>query len=93
MEALSGARDIIAEWINEDGDLRARLRGLFQRKAVIGAKVLKGQEEVGSKFRDYFDWREPANKIRITSYNVCYTKLLRTNASTTCEKSAMSVSP
>jgi len=62
-EALSGARDIIAEWINEDGDLRARLRGLFQRKAVITAKVLKGQEEIGNKFSDYFDWQEPANKV------------------------------
>ena len=62
-EALSGARDIIAEWINEDGNLRARLRRLFQHKAMIHARVLKGQEETGSKFRDYFDWREPTNKI------------------------------
>ncbi len=62
-EALSGARDIIAEWLNEDGDLRARLRGFFQRKATIIAKMAKGQEEAGSKFRDYFDWQESALKV------------------------------
>ncbi|MGD9947218.1 MAG: Tex family protein [Desulfobulbus sp.] len=62
-EALSGARDIIAEWLNEDATLRARLRGLFQRKALITAKVAKGKEEEGSKFRDYFDWQEPSAKV------------------------------
>jgi uncharacterized protein len=62
-EALSGARDIIAEWMNEDAELRARLRELFQRKAIIVAKVAKGKEEEGSKFRDYFDWQEPVAKL------------------------------
>ncbi|MBV5316749.1 MAG: RNA-binding transcriptional accessory protein [Desulfobulbaceae bacterium] len=62
-EALDGARDIIAEWISEDAALRARLRTLFQRKAMITATVVKNQEERGSKFRDYFDWQEPVGKV------------------------------
>jgi len=62
-EALDGARDIIAEWINEDAALRARLRTFFQRKATITATVVKNQEESGSKFRDYFAWQEPVGKV------------------------------
>ena len=62
-EALGGARDIIAEWISEDASLRARLRTVFQRKAIINATVVKDQEESGSKFRDYFDWQEPIGKV------------------------------
>ncbi len=61
--ALGGGRDIIAEWISEDAQLRARLRELFARKAVLTAKMLKGKEEEGSKFRDYFDWQEPVTKV------------------------------
>ncbi len=61
--ALAGARDIIAEWLSEDAALRARLRELFARKATITAWVLKGKEEAGSKFRDYFDWQEPVAKV------------------------------
>jgi uncharacterized protein len=62
-EALAGARDIIAEWISEDTAIRAMLRALFQRRASITSAVMKNQQESGSKFRDYFDWQEPANKI------------------------------
>ncbi len=62
-EALAGARDIIAEWISEEASIRARLRTLFQRKAIISATVVKNQEENGSKFRDYFDWQEPVTKV------------------------------
>ncbi len=62
-EALGGARDIIAEWISEDASLRARLRTVFQRKAIIKATVVKNQEESGNKFRDYFDWQEPIGKV------------------------------
>ncbi|HOP06833.1 MAG TPA: Tex family protein [candidate division Zixibacteria bacterium] len=58
-EALAGARDIIAEWINEDTDTRARMRDLFERKATIRSTVIKGLEEDGAKFSDYFDWEEP----------------------------------
>ncbi|MBU1638898.1 MAG: RNA-binding transcriptional accessory protein [Proteobacteria bacterium] len=62
-EALAGARDIIAEWVNEDPAARAGLRQLFNTKALIIAKVVKKNEEAGSKFRDYFDWQEPAAKV------------------------------
>ncbi len=57
-DALFGARDIIAENINEDGDTRARLRRLYAEKSVIYSKLLKGKEEEGAKYRDYFDWHE-----------------------------------
>jgi uncharacterized protein len=59
-QALAGARDIIAEQINEDAAVRARLRELFAARAMLTAKVIGGQEEAGQKFRDYFDWSELA---------------------------------
>ncbi|MDO8943831.1 MAG: Tex-like N-terminal domain-containing protein, partial [Desulfobacterales bacterium] len=59
-EALAGARDIVAEIINEDPAARAGLRELFQRKAQIVSQVASDQQAVGAKFRDYFDWKEPA---------------------------------
>lgn len=62
-EALSGARDIMAEWISEDASIRARLRDLFHRKSTITSTVIKNQEEKGAKFRDYFAWQEPAGKV------------------------------
>ncbi len=58
-DALSGARDIIAEWINEDSDARSRMRDLYAREATISSRVLKGKETEGAKFSDYFDWEEP----------------------------------
>lgn len=58
-EALSGARDIIAEWINENAEARDKIRTLFKRSATIKSKVLRGKEETGEKFKDYFDWEEP----------------------------------
>jgi len=61
-DALAGARDIIAEWINEDAPVRDALRELFAGKAVIHAKVARGKEEEGAKYRDYFDWEEPLAK-------------------------------
>jgi len=57
-DALAGARDIIAEIINENDKARARLRNLFFTKAVIKSLVASGMEEKGAKFRDYFDWEE-----------------------------------
>lgn len=57
-DALAGARDIIAEWINEDESARTRMRALFGRKAVFRSKAVAGKEEEGAKFRDYFDWSE-----------------------------------
>ena len=59
-DALAGARDIIAELINEDQQARAELRKLYFAKAVIHSRVAAGKEEDGSKYRDYFDWREEA---------------------------------
>jgi uncharacterized protein len=63
-EALQGARDIIAEWINETIFIRKNLRRLFQRKAVITTKVVKTkkEEEAAQKFSQYFDWEEPISK-------------------------------
>ncbi|WP_370897917.1 Tex family protein [Chryseobacterium gossypii] len=63
-EALQGARDIIAEWINENMYVRRSLRRLFQRKAVISSKVVKAKkdEEEAQKFSQYFDWQESLNK-------------------------------
>ena len=64
-EALQGARDIIAEWINENVYLRKNLRRLFQRKATITTKVVKkkAEEEDAQKFKQYFDWSEPISKV------------------------------
>ena len=56
--ALDGARDIIAEWINENAEARETIRNLFKRSATIKSTVLKGKEEAGEKFKDYFDWEE-----------------------------------
>jgi uncharacterized protein len=58
-EALAGARDIIAEWVNENAEARDKIRNLFRREATIKSKVLKGKEEAGEKFKDYFEWEEP----------------------------------
>ncbi|MDR0233059.1 MAG: RNA-binding transcriptional accessory protein [Dysgonamonadaceae bacterium] len=58
-EALQGARDIIAEWINEDESARNAIRNIFRREAVISSKVVKGKEEEAAKYRDYFDFSEP----------------------------------
>lgn len=61
-EALAGARDIIAEWINEDEKARFIVRRAFDSGAYIISKVIKGKEEEAAKFNDYFDWREPLKK-------------------------------
>jgi uncharacterized protein len=58
--ALAGARDIIAERVNDDATARARLRELYVSKGTIRSKVVAGKEEEGAKFKDYFDWSEPA---------------------------------
>ena len=64
-EALQGARDIMAEWINENGYVRKNLRRLFQRKALITSKVVKvkKEEEAAQKFSQYFEWEESLNRI------------------------------
>lgn len=60
--ALMGARYIIAEWMNEDGQARKELRHLFETTAVMGSKIMKGKEEEGAKYKDYFEWQEPIVK-------------------------------
>jgi len=60
--ALAGARDILAERFNDDATARAQLRNLYLTKGVIKSKVINGKEEEGAKFKDYFDWQEPAEK-------------------------------
>ncbi len=61
-EALAGARDIIAEWVSEDGEARARMRQLFATKGMFRSKGVPGKEEESAKFSDYFDWSEPVTK-------------------------------
>lgn len=62
-EAIAGACDIISEQINEDEYARNSIRNLFQREAVLTSKVVKGKEEEGDKYRDYFDFSEKLNKV------------------------------
>ena len=59
-EALAGARDILAERFSEDPEARQETRRLFARKAVLTSACVKGKEEEGANYRDYFDWKEPA---------------------------------
>jgi len=61
-DALSGARDIIAEWISEYQWVRQKLRLLFERDSILSSKLAKGKEEEGEKFKDWFDWSESAKK-------------------------------
>jgi len=58
-EALAGARDIIAEMISENAEARTKMRTYFQEKAVFKSEVIKGKEEEGIKYKDYFEWTEP----------------------------------
>jgi len=60
--ALAGARDIIAEWINEDARARQRIRKLNERKSQLVCKVVKGKESDGHKYENWFDWSEPMSK-------------------------------
>jgi uncharacterized protein len=61
-DALAGARDIIAELVNEDQQARMQLRKLYAARAVIQSRVAAGKEEEGAKYRDYFDWHEEVAK-------------------------------
>lgn len=61
-DVLAGARDIIAEWANESIRVRNTVRNLFSREAVIESKVVKGKEEEGIKYKDYFAYSEPLKR-------------------------------
>ncbi|TVP44216.1 MAG: RNA-binding transcriptional accessory protein [Mongoliibacter sp.] len=58
-DALQGARDIIAEWINENVELRKKMRELFIERGQFVSKVIPGKENEAIKYKDYFDWTEP----------------------------------
>ena len=60
-DALAGARDIIAEWVSEDQQARERMRGLFSAKGIMRSKVFSKKEEEGIKYKDYYEWEEPAS--------------------------------
>ena len=60
--ALAGARDIIAEMVSEDELVRGAMRRLYERDAVITSRVVKGKEQEGAKFSDYFEWSEPLRR-------------------------------
>ena len=60
-EALAGARDIIAEWVNEDRGARETVREIFRTRGSFVSTVVEGMEKDGAKYRDYFDWKEPVS--------------------------------
>jgi protein Tex len=60
--ALAGARDIIAEWINENSDARNKIRQIFERDAIISSKVIEKKKDEGTKYQDYFDFSEPLER-------------------------------
>lgn len=62
-EALQGARDIIAEWVNQDAVVRQRLRKLFRSEAVISSRLVKGKDEEAQKYRSWFQWEEEVRRI------------------------------
>lgn len=62
-EALQGARDIIAETINEDAEIRQKVRKLFLSEGIVKSRVIKGKEEAAAKYKDYFEWEEPISKV------------------------------
>lgn len=67
-DALKGARDIMAEWISESTNARNAVRNIFSREAIISSKVIKGKEEEGNKYRDYFDLSEPLRRCSSHRY-------------------------
>ena len=61
-DALQGARDIIAEWVNETEAARNAIRSIFSHEAIISSKMVKGKEEEAQKYRDYFDCSEKLSR-------------------------------
>ena len=62
-DALSGARDIISEWVSEDKVARREIRRLFWSQGTFSSSVVSGKREVAAKYRDYFEWEEPIMKV------------------------------
>ena len=67
-QAVSGAKDIIAEWINEDSRVREKVRNAFKRNAIIESNVIKSKKIEGDKYRNYFNYTEPLKKC--TSHRI-----------------------
>ena len=67
-EALSGARDIIAERVSENAQARNRVRNLFRRSAMLSSKVVKNKEDEAGKYESWFDWKE--NAMRAPSHRI-----------------------
>jgi protein Tex len=61
-EALAGARDIIAEWTNENHLVRTKIRKLFLKEGVLSSRIIKGKELEGINYQNYYDWQEPVMK-------------------------------
>jgi len=61
-KALAGARDIVAEWVSENAQARQKVRNIFNRKATIVSKIIKGKESDGVKYGDYYDFSESLNR-------------------------------
>lgn len=61
--ALKGARDIMAEWINEDAGAREKVRGLFKTEGRLSSRAVKGKEREGHKYKDYFEWEGPLKDV------------------------------
>jgi uncharacterized protein len=62
-QALAGARDILAEMMNEDAASRQELRHHFRKTGLISAKLIPGKENEGQKYKDYFEWSEPLQTV------------------------------
>jgi len=62
-DALAGARDIIAEWVNENQPSRQRIRNLFERSGKINSRPVRGKELEGIKYETYYDWAEPLMRV------------------------------
>ena len=75
-DALAGARDIIAEWMNEDAETRQAMRQRFARYGALQSKAAKDKEEEGAKYRDYFDWRDPVPKAHFGAVIDCWLMFL-----------------
>ncbi|MCP4552208.1 MAG: RNA-binding transcriptional accessory protein [Bacteroidetes bacterium] len=67
-DVLQGARDIIAEWINEHQHARKKIRAMYQREAIIKSKVVTSKEEEGAKYKNYFEWEE--NLMQAPSHRI-----------------------
>jgi uncharacterized protein len=62
-DALAGARDIMAEWINEDINARNKVRNIFEKSGLLSSKLKKGKETEAIKYKDYFEYSEAGKTI------------------------------